>query len=122
MMGIATIYVIPSYTEPFFWLGIFMVTAYAVARYAPGKYFVHGFLISMLNSIWVTFAHISRFNEYIASHPEFMQMVQGLPAGLAAHPLRLMLLIGPITGIIFGVVLGLFCWIASKFVKPTPID
>jgi len=122
LMGIATIYAIPSYAEPLFWLGIFIITAYVVARYAPGKYFLHGFLISLLNSIWVTLAHISRFYDYIASHPEYMQMIQSLPPALAEHPRRMMLVTGPIIGVITGLVVGLFCWLASKFVKPTPID
>jgi hypothetical protein len=51
-----------------------------------------------------------------------MQMIESLPEGLSAHPLRLMLLIGPITGVIFGLVLGFLCWIASKFIRPAAID
>jgi len=118
IMGIGTIYLIPSTTEPFFWLAIFLICAFLVAKHAPGRYFLHGFVVSIFNSVWVTLAHMSRFQEYAAGHPEYMKMVEGLPPGLSAHPLRLMLLIGPITGVIFGLVLGLFCWIASKFIRP----
>lgn len=121
-MGVATIYVIPSTIEPVFWLAIFIACASMIARFAPGRYFLHGFLVSILNSIWVTLAHISRYDIYIASHPEFAQMVQTLPPALSKDPQALMLLIGPITGILSGLVLGLFCWLASKLIKPTPVN
>ena len=57
LVGMVTISIVPSTIEPFLWLGVFLITAVLTAKYAPGKYFVHGFLISILNSIWVTLAH-----------------------------------------------------------------
>ena len=122
LMGIATIYVIPASIEPFFWLAIFIVCAILVARFAPGKYFLHGFTISLLNSVWVTLAHISRYDAYVATHPEFLQTVQTLPPALANDPRMLMALTGPIIGILTGLVLGLFCWIASKVIRPRTVN
>ena len=117
LMGVGTIYVIPATIEPVFWAAIFVFCALMVARYAPGKYFLHGFTISILNSVWVTLAHISRYDAYVATHPEFVQSVQTLPAALANDPRMLMVLVGPIIGILSGLVLGLFCWLASKVIK-----
>ena len=116
-MGLATISLIPSTIEPIAWLVIFIICAYLIARYAPGRYFLHGLLVSVLNSVWITLAHFLMFYTYIASHPEYIQMTDGLPPVLAGHPRRLMFLIGPISGVIFGIILGLFAWIASKIVK-----
>lgn len=116
-MGVATVSLIPSTIEPFFWLVIFLICAYLIAKYALGKYFLHGFFVSILNSLWITAAHVAMFQTYITTHPEYMQMMAGLPPDLAGHPRRMMLIIGPISGIIFGVILGLFAWIASKIVK-----
>src|SRR5215813_900569 len=93
-MAFATVYFIPSTIEPLFWLAIFMACAFFVARYAPGKYFLHGFTISILNSIWITIVHASLFYSYIARHPEFQQMLDNLPPDLGGHPRRLMLPIG----------------------------
>jgi hypothetical protein len=119
-MGFATVFVIPSSIEPLFWLVIFLICAFLVARYAPGKYFLHGLLVSIVNSIWITAIHASLFYTYIASHPEYLQMLQqpGTPEALSGHPRRIMVITGPIIGVISGLVLGLFCWLASKFVKP----
>ena len=118
-MGFATVYVIPSTIEPLFWLAIFIICAFCVARYAPGRFFLHGLLISIVNSIWITAIHASLFYTYIANHPEYLEMLRqpGTPAALADHPRRMMVITGPIIGIISGLVLGLFCWVASKFVK-----
>lgn len=116
-MGIATVFVIPSHIEPIFWLIIFIICAYLIAKFAPGKYFLHGLLVSIVNSIWITAAHFLLFYQYIAAHPEHLQMVSTMPPVLAAHPRRVMLLIGPMAGIASGIVLGLFSWVASKIVK-----
>lgn len=35
VMGIATVFVIPSRVEPLFWLGIFVVCAYVIAKQCP---------------------------------------------------------------------------------------
>jgi hypothetical protein len=115
-MGFATVSLVPSTVEPICWLVIFIISSYLIARYARSRYFLHGFLVSLLNSVWLTLAHVAFFDTYIASHPEYMQLVEGLPPALSAHPKRMMFLIGPITGVIFGLVLGLFSWVASRIV------
>jgi hypothetical protein len=91
-----------------------------IARYAHAKYFLHGLLVSIVNSIWITATHASLFYTYIASHPEYLQMIQapGTPEALSSHPRRLMILTGPIVGVLSGLILGLFSWIASKVTKP----
>src|SRR3982751_3672757 len=77
-MGFATVFVVPSTIEPLFWLAIFLVCAFCVARYAPGKFFLHGLLISIVNSLWITAIHTSLFYSYLPNHPEFLQMLDGL--------------------------------------------
>jgi hypothetical protein len=116
-MGLATISLIPSNIEPAFWLVIFIICAYLIAKYAPGNYFLHGLLLGIVNSIWITAAHAIFFNQYVAAHPEHLQMVANMPESLAGHPRRAMLLIGPIAGIASGIILGLLSWIAAKIVK-----
>lgn len=41
-----------------------------IATRAPGRHFVHGLMVSMVNSIWVTAAHILLFDRYVANHPD----------------------------------------------------
>jgi hypothetical protein len=115
-MAIATVFVIPSNIEPAFWLPIFLICAYFIAKRAPGKYFLHGFLTSLANCVWITGAHILLFTHYAANHAQEMEMSNKMPI-LHGHPRQLMLIMGPMIGIISGLVLGLFAFVASKIVK-----
>jgi len=57
-MAIATVFWIPSNIEPIFWVVIFIICAYLIAKKSTGKYFLHGLLVSIVNSVWITAAHI----------------------------------------------------------------
>ena len=115
-MAIATVYWIPSNVESFCWLVIFIICAYIIAKQCTGKYFLHGFYVSLANCVWVTSVHAILFNDYIARHQEEFIMMCSMPV-MPEHPRRMMLIVGPIIGIISGIVLGLFAWIASMLVK-----
>jgi len=112
-MAIATVFVIPSSIEPIFWLVIFIVCAVIIARQVPSRRFLHGLMVGIVNSIWVTGAHILFFNAYIANHAKEAAMMQNSPM----PPRVMMAVIGPVIGVISGIVLGLFAWIAGKFVR-----
>ena len=114
-MAIATVFVIPSNIEPIFWLVIFIICAFIIARSVASRYFLHGLMVGIVNSIWVTAAHVLLFNAYVANHVKEAAMMQNAPM----PPRVMMLLIGPCIGVVSGVVLGLFAWIASKFVRRT---
>ena len=114
-MAFATVYFIPSNLEPFFWLVIFIICAWVIAKNCGSRYFLHGFMVSIFNSVWITGAHILLFNQYIANHPSEADMMKKMP--MPDSPRLMMLMTGPIIGIISGLVLGLFAFAASKIVK-----
>jgi hypothetical protein len=116
VMAIATVFWIPGNIEIFFWIPIFIYCAYVVAKKAPGKYFLHGFLVSLLNCVWVTSAHVIFYSTYVSHHTEEISMMRTMSL-YPDHPRRMMLLVGPVFGIIFGLILGLFSFIAGKVVK-----
>jgi len=115
-MAIATVFVIPSNIEPAFWLVIFVICAFVIARSRADRHFLHGFLVGLVNCVWVTTAHILFFSPYIAHHPKEAAMMSSMP--LADSPRLMMALVGPIVGIISGAVIGLFAYVAGKAVKP----
>ena len=112
-MGVATVYVIPSNIEPIFWCVIFLICAWIIAKNAPGHYFLHGLLVSMVNSVWITAAHVLLFDQYVANHPKEAAMMTAMPMA----PRLMMILTGPLVGVVSGLVLGLFAWIASKITR-----
>jgi hypothetical protein len=115
VMAVATVFIIPSMIEPAFWLVIFLTCAYLIARNCPTMRFLHGLLLGLANSVWITAAHVLLFDSYIARHAQEAAMMQSMP--LPASPRLLMALTGPMVGLISGVVLGLFALIAGKLVK-----
>jgi hypothetical protein len=114
-MGIATVFVIPSNIEPAFWLAIFVVCAYVIAKKAPGKLFLHGFLVSLVNCVWITGAHIALADTYLSRHANEAAMMAKMP--MPDSPRLMMLMTGPVVGVISGLVLGLFSFVAGKLVK-----
>lgn len=112
-MGVLTVFVIPPAVEPFCWLAIFAACAVIIARRAPKKYFVHGLLVSLANSVWITAAHVIFFDTYLSHHPSEAAM-----SASSASPRLMMLGMGPVIGVVSGCVLGAFSWIASKVIKP----
>ena len=112
-MAFATVYLIPSTVEPLFWLAIFIISASLIAKGAPAKYFLHGLMVSIVNSVWITAAHFILYEDYAATHAQEIEMMSSMPGG--ARPW--MLILGPFIGVISGVVLGLFALIAAKILS-----
>jgi uncharacterized membrane protein len=119
-MAILTISVIPQNVEPFCWLAIFIICAYFIAKNCTSMYFVNGLMVSIVNSVWITAAHVFFFHDYMAHHPDMAKM--SMLHMMGTHPRIEMIITGPIIGVIAGLVLGLFAWIASKIVKKTPAE
>jgi hypothetical protein len=117
IMAFATVSLIPEKVEPAFWLVIFIFCAYVIAKVCTGMYFWHGFLVSMVNCIWITAVHIAFRETYEAHHPDMASMSTSLPPSITSHPRIAMSIMGPIFGAMFGIVLGVFSLIASKLVK-----
>lgn len=114
-MGVATVYVVPSDREPLFWLGIFVVCAWLIAKRAPSKYFLHGMCTSLLNSVWITAAHVALFGKYVAGHAREVALSGPLTQQVGSVKIA-MAVTGPVVGIVSGVVLGAIAWVLSKFV------
>ena len=115
VMALATISWIPFKFEPIFWLIIFLICAYLIAKKCSSHYFLNGFMVSIFNSIWITAAHVIFFNSYMAHHPEMTAMNENMP--MSEMPRLMMLITGPVIGAVSGIVLGLFSWVASKVVR-----
>lgn len=115
MMAFATVYWIPSKTEPLFWLVIFIVCAYMIAKQCNSNYFLHGFLVCLVNCVWITSVHILLHDVYMTNHPDMAEMSAKMP--MPEHPILMMLIMGPIAGAVSGIILGVFAWVASRLVK-----
>jgi hypothetical protein len=114
-MGIATTYFIPSTIEPLCWLVIFIFSAWQIAKHCQSNFFLNGIATSLFNCIWITGSHVILFHDYAARHLPEMEMMAKW--GRATHPRQMMITSGIAAGLISGVVLGLFCMLASSLMK-----
>ncbi len=114
-MGFATVNFIPPDIEPFCWLPIFVICAYIIAKNCSSNYFLHGLLVSIVNSAWITATHLFLFDTYISHHDQEAVMMAKM--SMTGSPRLMMLIVGPIVGIISGLILGLFSFIASGTFK-----
>jgi hypothetical protein len=117
-MGVATVFLIPSNIEPLLWLPIFIVCAYIIAKRSPGKPFLHGFLLGLVNCVWVTGAHILFASTYLANHAKEAAMMTQMP--MPDSPRLMMAMFGPLVGVISGVVLGILALVGTKILKAAP--
>jgi hypothetical protein len=111
LMGLGTAFVIPPGIEPHLWVGIFLLSALIIAKRAPGQYFLHGLCVSVLNSVWVTAAHVGLYDHYAVLHGRFISMAP--PVGSTQMTVAVA---GAVVGIVMGIVLGMVAWVSSKFV------
>jgi hypothetical protein len=112
VMGLATVFVVPPNVEPVVWLLIFAGCAYVIAKREVPKPFLHGLFVSLVNSVWITTAHVAFFNTYVAGHPREAAMAASMTS-----PRLMMIATGPVAGLVSGLVLGLFAWVASRLLK-----
>lgn len=117
-MAIATVFIIPPNIEPVFWLVIFLICAYVIAKRRSSGRFIHGVLLGLANSVWITVAHILLFDRYLAGHAQEAAMMKSMP--LADAPRLMMAITGPVVGLISGILIGVLALGAGKLVKGSP--
>lgn len=122
IMAFATISLIPEKIEPLFWLVIALFCAYTIARVCNEKYFFNGFMVSVVNCIWITAIDMIFCVGYLKNHPDRSAVNMHLPVALYTHPREAMLAIAPVSAIVFGLIFGLFAFIASKIVKKKKVQ
>ncbi len=109
-MGVATVFAISSELEPWFWLAVLLVSATAIAKRAPDKYFLHGIGVGLLDGLWAGCVHWALFERYAVAHAHEVALLAS-----RGEPRTTMLVVAPIAGTIGGIVLGALSWMLSKF-------
>jgi hypothetical protein len=115
VMAFATVFVVPSNLEPLLWLPIFVLCAWLIARFAPRLHFLHGLLLGVVNSVWITAAHVALFDQYLAHHAREAQMMRS--STMPVPPRLLMACVGPVIGVVSGVVIGLLALAAARIAR-----
>ena len=115
-MGVGTVFFISSGIEPILWIAIFLISAYLIARQCPHRRFLHGLIVGVANSIWITGTHIVFFTRYMGGHAREAAMMKSMP--LPSMPSLMMVFTGPVVGIMSGIIIGTLAIIAGHFLNP----
>lgn len=114
-MAFAGVFGLTGNAEPIIWLFIFAVYAIVIAKRAPGNFFLHAFLTSLLNGLWIAVIHSAFFDAYIAHNPAMMEQYNRMPHPLP--PRAMMFVMGPVIGAVTGLVAGLMAIFAGMIFK-----
>lgn len=119
-MAFITVFWVPVKSEWMFWLPIFIICAFLIARYTSENAFLHGFMVSLFNCFWILVIHLLLYHTYKTIHPEMADMNANMP--LHGHPRILMVIFGILIGVLSGLVLGLFAYLASLIMRKRNIQ
>jgi small-conductance mechanosensitive channel len=118
-MAVAGLFGLTRHVEPLLWLAIFIFYAGWIAKHVPSKLFLHGFLVSVVNGVWIAIIHAAFHSTYLENNPEMLEDYQKFSQYM--NPQTMMLIIGPCIGAITGVVAGLLAMIAGRILKVKPV-
>jgi len=107
-MGLGTIFIFPSIIEPLAWLAMFVFCFIILARFCEKKFFLNGLITGFIILVLIDLIHFSFFDAYFHHHAEWAHTHATYEQIKWGD-----LFFSPVLGIAFGLVLGLFTWVAS---------
>lgn len=115
VLAFAGVFGLPGRYEAIIWLIVFIIYAVIIVRKTTGKYFLHAFLISIMNGVWVGIIHAAFISTYLANHRVIRGIYKTIP--LSYHRRIMTVIMGLALGVIMGVIAGLIAYAAEKTMK-----
>ncbi|HLG94261.1 MAG TPA: hypothetical protein VI546_05440 [candidate division Zixibacteria bacterium] len=117
LMGILSLFGYTQGIEWLLWLVIAIICSVVIAKTVSGKFFLTGLLVGILDGVFNSIVQSVFFDAYLSHNPRAAEGFGPIPGGL--DPRFFILIAGPFIGLLYGLVLGLFAWLAGKlFRKP----
>ncbi len=111
LMGILSVLGFTRKTEPMFWLVIGFFTAFMIYRKVSEMSFWHGLIIGIFWGFLSSAIQSIFFETYLKNNPKY---AEGFNKSSRFKPRYLILIVGPIIGLITGTVLGGLAWFFQK--------
>jgi len=119
-MGILSLFGLTQGIELYLWIVIAFVAAYLFARKLTAKHFLTGLIAGLFMGLINGLMQGGFYDMYIANNPEVAQRLQEQPIPAGMSPAFFILLTSPIVGLIYGLFVGLFSFVAAKILKKHP--
>src|SRR3990172_189528 len=110
---LTTFGIITMQVEQIIWIVVLLLNSFLVAKMCNSGYFLNGFMISIANCVWITSIHVLLMDQYLANNPDYMTMLKDM--WYSTRPRVMALWMGPLIGIVIGIVQGLLSLGISKF-------
>ena len=113
-MGFITLYVSVLKVEQVLWLIVFILSSFVIQRYAERRYFLHGFVIGIVDYTVAAIVHIICFKTYGAHHKEILLFTD---QNRALDPRVWLLLIELARGLFVSAAAGGFAFVIGRGMK-----
>lgn len=121
LIALSRIFWISSSDESLYWIGLFIATPFAIARYCREKFFYHGFILGIAYSLLVLAFQLYFYDDFIILHAQDATVVKETEEFsepfMADSPKVNLLIMIPLFGILKGLLLG-FCSHIASFIIP----
>ena len=114
IMGAVSILTISIFWFTVLWLIIYGACVFVIAKRCTEKYFLNGFMLSMLNMGWATGFHIIFYTIYLTNNPIIELLYTLLP--YSEFPRLGMIFMAPVFGAVFGLFVGFFSFLVAKVI------
>ena len=114
IMGASTALGIPMMVTAILWLAFYGVCVVVIAKRCTHKYFLNGFMLSLVNIGWVTGFHVIFYKIYLTNNPAIELLYTLLP--FSESPRLGMIFMAPILGSFFGLLVGFFSFLVAKVI------
>jgi hypothetical protein len=123
IMAMGSVFLIPSILESICWLILFLLYAWQIGKYTSSFRFLHGLVLGILNSVWITLIHDLFLERYLARHPREIATIALLHnAHISGSPRALLAGKDIFFGVCFGIVIGVFAMVAGLMARPRILE
>ncbi len=120
LMGILSLFGYTEGIEWLLWLVIAVICSVAIAKVLSAKLFLTGLLVGLLDGVFNSIVQSAFFATYLSNNTRTAEGFGPIPGGL--DPRIFVLIAGSFIGLLYGLVLGLFAWLAGKIFKKAPVS
>jgi hypothetical protein len=114
-MGYLTLLPIGIRGEQLLWLVVFLVTSFAIFKFTEEKYFLHGFVLGIINCLWAVIIHICYYHTYLPNHPDIVRLNSRLDPGFS--PYLALAFVEMTKSLFYAITSGIFAVIMSAGLK-----
>jgi hypothetical protein len=116
VMAVLSVYgIVQSSYELILWIIFGIVSSYMIAKKGGATPFLEGATVGVLSGILNSVIQSALFDKYLLNNPESLEGFKQIP--LNTDPQYIVLFAGPIIGLIYGIIVGIFAMSLRKVIS-----